>query len=43
MAWFLRLKVWDVVYGLSELRLASVHWKLSAPVVITGIGFSDGV
>jgi hypothetical protein len=39
LAQFLRLKARDVVCHLSELCVASRHWKLSALAVITGIGF----
>jgi hypothetical protein len=38
LARFLRLKMWDFVCHLSELRVASKHWKLSALAVVTGVG-----
>jgi hypothetical protein len=40
LARFLRLKMWDVAGHLSELRVASKHWKLSALAVVTSIGLS---
>jgi hypothetical protein len=38
LARFLRLPMWDVVWHLSELRVASIHRKLSAPAAVAGIG-----
>jgi hypothetical protein len=40
LARFLRLEMWDVVCHFSELRVASIHWELSAPAAITRIGLS---